>query len=273
MSFIAQFVQDGKSIDYTPESAVAAGEVKVIGDIIGIAKVAIPAGKKGSLAVEGVFDVAKATDEAITAGAKCFWNATASQATATASDYIYMGECITAAAETDTTVRIRLGGPATPTVLPSAGTAITSLTDNSGGVDPEDDTIAAVTVAEAITDNSGGTDPGDDTIAVVTAAAEITDSSGGTDPGDDTIAVITNSANAGSADVAPVSAAIAQLAAKQNTTSTAIDALADAVAQLAAKQNTNSDAITALKAAVAQIVVNQNLILARLRSYGVIASE
>jgi predicted RecA/RadA family phage recombinase len=224
----AKFIQDGNSIDYTPGADVAAGDVVIQGDLVAIAKLAIVAGVPGSLAATGVFDVAKATDEAIVVGAKTFWSVADQQATATATGNVYMGEAIAAAAETDTTVRVRLGGPATPTALPSAGAVIASLTDDSTGIDP-----------------------GDDIIAVVTAAEEITDDSSGIDPGDDIIAELTNAANAGSADIAPVSAAIAQLAAKENT---------------------NSAAVTALAAAVAQLVVNQNLILARLRTYGVIAA-
>lgn len=143
----------------------------------------------------------------------------------------------------------------------SAPDAVTSheLTDNSGGTDPEDQTLDAVTLPATITDNSGGSDPGDDTIAAITEAATITDNSGGTDPEDDTIAVVTNpdlsawdgstypsAANATAVGTAftATKAAIAQLAAKMNTNSTAIDSASDAVAQLAAKMNVVTAALT-----------------------------
>lgn len=88
-----------------------------------------------------------------------------------------------------------------------------------------------------IVDNSGAPTPPDGTIDAVTPAATITDNSGGVDPGNNTIAVVTQAANAGSADIAPTTAAIAQLAAKLNTTRTAVVALTDAVAELAARVN------------------------------------
>ena len=55
----AEFVQEGSAIDYTPGSAVTAGDVVVQSDLVGIAKLDIAANALGALAVAGVFDVAK----------------------------------------------------------------------------------------------------------------------------------------------------------------------------------------------------------------------
>ena len=70
----AQLVQDGRTIDYTPSAFTAAGSVVVQGDLIGIANLDIPAGVLGALAVEGVFDVPKATGvgTAISAGVNTY---------------------------------------------------------------------------------------------------------------------------------------------------------------------------------------------------------
>ena len=57
----AQFVHDGKSIDYTPSADVTAGDVVVQEDLVGVAKFDIASGVLGALAVEGVFDFPKAT--------------------------------------------------------------------------------------------------------------------------------------------------------------------------------------------------------------------
>ena len=81
---LAVFAHDGDSIDYTPTSDVAAGDVVVQGDMVGVARTPIVANAPGSLAVAGVFDFPKATTtgSAIAAGTKAYWDAAASVATA-----------------------------------------------------------------------------------------------------------------------------------------------------------------------------------------------
>ena len=64
---LARYVQKGDAIDYRPTEAVAAGDVVIIADLIGIARLDIEANTLGSLAVVGVFDVVKA-DGAIPSG-------------------------------------------------------------------------------------------------------------------------------------------------------------------------------------------------------------
>lgn len=53
---------DGKNIDYTPGSAVNAGDVVVLGSIPFIAPLDIAANALGALATEGVFKVPKKTE-------------------------------------------------------------------------------------------------------------------------------------------------------------------------------------------------------------------
>jgi len=108
---VAQFIHDGDSIDYTPTIAdVAAGDVIVQGDLVGIAKRDIPRNALGALAVSGVFDLPKArgVGAAIAAGAKVYWDALSQQATTTADDNKYLGKAVRAAADADATVRVRL---------------------------------------------------------------------------------------------------------------------------------------------------------------------
>lgn len=109
---IAQFIHDGNSIDYTPGAAVAAGAVVVQGELVGIAKVDIPANALGALAVNGVFDLPKATGggTAITAGALVYWDAGNSVATtsAAAGANKLLGKTIAAAGDDDVAVRVRL---------------------------------------------------------------------------------------------------------------------------------------------------------------------
>ena len=107
---MARFIHEGNSIDYTPGADIAAGAVVVQGDLIGVAARDIKANKLGALAVAGVFDFPKATgaSTAIAAGALCYWNAGAQQATTTASGNKLIGKCSKAAVDADALVRIRM---------------------------------------------------------------------------------------------------------------------------------------------------------------------
>ncbi len=68
----AIYFSKGESIDYRPATAVAAGEIVVQGKLVGIARLDIPAGTLGSLAVTGVFKVTKGTSTTFDAGAEVF---------------------------------------------------------------------------------------------------------------------------------------------------------------------------------------------------------
>ncbi|GJQ27810.1 MAG: hypothetical protein HBSAPP02_28420 [Phycisphaerae bacterium] len=106
----ATFVHDGGAIDYTPGAAVAAGDVVVIGELVGVAKTPIAANALGALAVRGVFDFAKATGvgTAISAGANVYWDDANNVATTTATGNKLIGKCVKAAADADATVRVRM---------------------------------------------------------------------------------------------------------------------------------------------------------------------
>ncbi len=106
----ATFVHEGCSIDYTPSADVAVGDVIVQADLVGVAKQAITANKLGALAVEGVFDFAKATGggSGIAVGTTVYWDDTNNVATATATSNKLLGKVVKAAADADTTVRVRL---------------------------------------------------------------------------------------------------------------------------------------------------------------------
>lgn len=106
----ATYVHDGGAIDYTPGAAVAAGDVVVIGELVGVAKTPIAAGALGALAVRGVFDFAKATGggTAISTGANCYWDDTNNVATTTATGNKLIGKVIKAATDADATVRVQM---------------------------------------------------------------------------------------------------------------------------------------------------------------------
>ncbi len=122
---IAQFIHDGGYIDFTPGSAVAAGDVVVQGDLVGIAKGDIPAGRLGALAVEGVYDVAKEADGGVTftVGALAYWDSVNKVAVTDdgGGAYKLLGKVVKAAADGDALVRVRLCPCATSLGASSSG--------------------------------------------------------------------------------------------------------------------------------------------------------
>ena len=107
---LVKFVQEGDSIDYTPDAAVASGDVVVQNDLVGVAKQPIAASALGALAVTGVFDFPKDTGSAsaIAAGKTVYWDEDEEVATETAEGNTSLGKTIKAAAADDETVRVRL---------------------------------------------------------------------------------------------------------------------------------------------------------------------
>ncbi|MFN9288089.1 MAG: DUF2190 family protein [Planctomyces sp.] len=60
------------AIDYTPAAAVVGGDVVVQAGIVGITPTDLAASEKGSLAIEGIYDVPKTT-AAWVIGQPVFW--------------------------------------------------------------------------------------------------------------------------------------------------------------------------------------------------------
>jgi len=110
----ARFVQDGYSIDYTPDAAVTAGDVIEIGTLVTVAKSDIAANALGAVSPAGVFDAVKITG-VIAKGIALYWDNNGSPlggvalsgcATGTSSGNNFMGYVLVAAADADTTVRV-----------------------------------------------------------------------------------------------------------------------------------------------------------------------
>lgn len=123
--FRARFISPGNSIDHTPGSAVAAGDVVLTGsNLIGIAQNPIAAGVPGALAVQGIFDVVK-DSSAFTAGDAVYWDADGSPvggtalsgaSTSTSSGNTFMGFALADAGAGVAVVRVLLIRPTTLTV-------------------------------------------------------------------------------------------------------------------------------------------------------------
>lgn len=106
---VAQYVQEGESVDYTPVSDVAAGTVVDLGTLVGIATLDIAAGRMGALVVDGTWAVDKYAGEAIALGAPVYWDDGTKTATGTvAYSEALMGFCARAAVAGDAKVRVRL---------------------------------------------------------------------------------------------------------------------------------------------------------------------
>ena len=104
----ARYVQRGESIDFTPTSDVAAGDIVKLGNLVGVAKLDIKPGELGALALCGVYGIATA-GAAIESGAVVFVDpATGKVCAESAAGAIKLGHAVTKAATTDTTVHVRL---------------------------------------------------------------------------------------------------------------------------------------------------------------------
>lgn len=109
----------GGAIDYTPGSAVTAGDVLVLGDVVAVATQDIAANALGALEVSGVFKVPKITG-ALTVGVLVYWDpagdpvsgdAGTGAATGTAGALKRMGYAALAAGANDAFVYVLLSRP------------------------------------------------------------------------------------------------------------------------------------------------------------------
>lgn len=103
---MASYVADGDLLDYTPGSAVAAGEVVVIGAMVAVAPRPIAANALGSLSVEGVWEMPCATGATGAQGSAINWYATSG--VAHASTGVAAGKLAKARAAGDATVHVLL---------------------------------------------------------------------------------------------------------------------------------------------------------------------
>ena len=92
----ATYKAAGNRVDYTPGSDVDAGAVIELATMIGIATQDIAQNDKGSLAIDGIFTMPKATGTSIDQGVVVHWDASEVNASATGS---YLGKCAADAAD------------------------------------------------------------------------------------------------------------------------------------------------------------------------------
>lgn len=169
-------VQEGKVMTWTngTGSAVVAGQVVIVGFLVGIALGDIASGASGELALEEVWEVTKDATLAISQGADVFWDATNSKATPAAVGLL-MGQAFVAAAQAATTVKVRLSSAVRLAAIADPGASGAIPVNRSGAVAlttaaAETRTIARPALAGIELAISLDVDGGN---AVITAAAAI----------------------------------------------------------------------------------------------------
>lgn len=103
-----KFVQPGDVIDYTAGANIVSGQVVLIGARIGVALRDIANGKVGSMAMTGVFTIAKLSTDVVAAGALLYWDNGNSRLTVTSAGNTLAGYAVAAAGNGATTVNIKI---------------------------------------------------------------------------------------------------------------------------------------------------------------------
>src|SRR5262245_25208386 len=103
-------VQDGHNISLVAPYQRNPGEGALVGSIFGVALATTANGAAGAFAVDGVWDLAKATAQAWTQGVILYWDNAAKNVTTTASTNKLIGTAVQAQQTSDTVGRVRLNG-------------------------------------------------------------------------------------------------------------------------------------------------------------------
>ena len=101
------FVQAGSNLTLPAPAIVKAGDLVIIGALIGVASGSAASGENFDLVTAGVFELPKATG-AITLGAGVYWDAVAKKVTTTSSGNTLCGYAVKAAGSPDATAKIKL---------------------------------------------------------------------------------------------------------------------------------------------------------------------
>lgn len=107
------YVQKGEVIDHTPGSDVSAGDVLVIGNLIGVAHTDIASGEVGAVGISGVYELPKVSAAVIAAGETVNYDVSAGEfddnaATAATGDLTGGCVAVAAAGNGDTTVQVKI---------------------------------------------------------------------------------------------------------------------------------------------------------------------
>ncbi len=106
----AVYIQKGESLDYKNNGTekIAAGDVVLIGTLLGVAGCDIAVGEVGSVHVTGVYKLAKTSSNAITMGTEVYYDGTG--ITEAAESNTRVGYAAAGAATTDSEILVKLIG-------------------------------------------------------------------------------------------------------------------------------------------------------------------
>lgn len=110
---MASYLGKGDVIEITPSSALNAGQPVLVGSsLLTIATQPIAANKAGTVATNGVWDIAKATGNgtSVAAGASLYWDNANSVVTTSSNGTVACGYAVSAAANAASSVQLKLNG-------------------------------------------------------------------------------------------------------------------------------------------------------------------
>ncbi|WP_226628418.1 DUF2190 family protein [Alloyangia pacifica] len=104
------YIQPGANLTVVAPYARVAGEAMLVGALVGIAQEAVAQGDEVVMVRTGVFEVAKTSAQAWTAGAPIYWDDTAKVFTTVATDNTLCGAAVASAENPSSTGTVLLDG-------------------------------------------------------------------------------------------------------------------------------------------------------------------
>ncbi|MBR9840213.1 MAG: DUF2190 family protein [Rhodobacteraceae bacterium] len=104
------YIQPGETLTVTAPYDRAAGEAMLVGTLVGVAQEDVVAGDPVVMVRRGVFEHAKTSAQAWTAGAKLYWDDTNKVFTTTATSNVLCGAAVEVAANPSATGIVLLDG-------------------------------------------------------------------------------------------------------------------------------------------------------------------
>ena len=105
------FIQEGEILTLTAPYTRTSGQGALVGSIFGVALVDVSSSAEASFATEGVWTLAKTSQQAwVTVGSKIYWDDSAKECTTTSSANTLIGVNVATAANPSSTGRVRLNG-------------------------------------------------------------------------------------------------------------------------------------------------------------------